>query len=82
MTQKIRIVAKVEGFRRCGVAHTTEGRVHDPGDFSHEEWERLRAEPNLVVHEIDVPDEESEPGAGDKGAAPVKGKAAGGKATG
>ncbi|MCE5243402.1 MAG: HI1506-related protein, partial [Syntrophobacteraceae bacterium] len=45
----IRINSRKDGFRRCGVSHAA-GWVEYPSDrFTHEEIERLRAEPTLQV---------------------------------
>ena len=46
---KATITAKVDGFRRCGVAHSAKGREHDAEDFTPEQWQILADEPNLVV---------------------------------
>lgn len=49
----IQISAKIDGFRRCGVAHPSQPIDH-PGDrFTREEIEILKAEPMLTVVEIE-----------------------------
>lgn len=53
----IRIVSKVDGFRRGGVSHT--GVQDYPlSAFNKQQIELLRTEANLVVQDIDLPDEE------------------------
>lgn len=61
MTKKIRIVSKKEGFRRCGMAHSEEPTFHDPGAFNKRQLEALRAEPMLIVDEVDVADKKGSP---------------------
>lgn len=48
----IRITAKQEGFRRCGVAHPAVATDYPADRFSAEELKILKAEPLLVVEEI------------------------------
>ncbi|MCG8436150.1 MAG: HI1506-related protein [Gammaproteobacteria bacterium] len=48
MSEILRITAKRDGYRRCGVAHHGT-RDHDADRFSPEETERLEADPMLVV---------------------------------
>lgn len=50
----IRITAKANGFRRCGVAHPAQATDYDAVRFSKEQIEILKAEPMLVVQELDV----------------------------
>lgn len=45
----VRISAKRDGFRRCGIAHSAEPVDHPDDRFSAAELERLQAEPMLVV---------------------------------
>lgn len=45
----IRIAAKQEGFRRCGVAHSTTPTDWPDERFTADELARLLAEPMLVV---------------------------------
>lgn len=56
MAKMIRIVAKRDGFRRCGVRHSASGADHPTDQFSKDEMKILLAEPMLVVHEVEVPD--------------------------
>lgn len=51
-TPGLRIAARTESFRRCGVDHTAAATDHAPGTFSPEQVEQLKAEPNLVVVEL------------------------------
>lgn len=52
----IRITAKVNGFRRCGVAHSDVATDYDAVRFSKEQLEILKAEPMLVVQESEQDD--------------------------
>jgi len=54
MAYKIRIIAKRDGFRRCGIAHPETPTLYDADEFSAEEVARLGAEPMLVVDLVDV----------------------------
>ena len=45
----IKITAKRDGFRRCGVAHTKEATLHPDKRFTADQLELLKAEPMLVV---------------------------------
>lgn len=49
----IRITAKKDGFRRCGIAHS-KNLTDYPGDkFNAAQLKALKAEPMLVVQEIE-----------------------------
>lgn len=48
----IRITAKQDGFRRCGIAHPATPTEYPGDQFSKKELEQLKAEPMLVVEEI------------------------------
>ncbi|GAB6100431.1 hypothetical protein JCM16358_23100 [Halanaerocella petrolearia] len=53
MADVIRITSKKEGFRRCGVAHSSKPQEY-PGDkFSKEELKQLESEPMLVVEKLE-----------------------------
>lgn len=45
----IRITARTEGFRRCGIAHSTTPTDYPDRRFSKEELELLQREPQLIV---------------------------------
>jgi hypothetical protein len=45
----IRITAKQEGFRRCGIAHSKQPTEYPDDRFNADELEQLNAEANLVV---------------------------------
>lgn len=45
----IRITAKKDGFRRCGVAHPVQPTEHPDDKFNKQELEILQKEPMLVV---------------------------------
>jgi hypothetical protein len=51
----IRITAKQDGFRRAGMAHTKEPKEYPDGKFTREQMAALKAEPMLIVEEIEVP---------------------------
>ncbi len=54
----LRIVSKVDGFRRGGIAHPDTAVDHPADRFSEEQITAILAEPKLVVSEIDLPDPE------------------------
>ncbi len=43
------IKSKTDGFRRCGVAHSAEGRKFPDGFFTDEQLEQLEADPEISV---------------------------------
>lgn len=45
----IRITSKIEGFRRCGVAHSKAVTEYYESFFSSDQLALLQAEPNLTV---------------------------------
>nr|AUG44383.1 hypothetical protein Daes_2401 [uncultured bacterium] len=49
----IRISAKKDGFRRCGVAHPRSATEHPDKAFSSKELAILQAEPMLVVEVVE-----------------------------
>jgi len=52
----IRIIAKVDGVRRAGITHT--GIQDYPlSTFTKAQIDQLRAEPKLVIQDVDLPDE-------------------------
>lgn len=53
----IRIIAKVDGFRRAGLSHTGV-QEYRRDSFTTEQLEQLRAEPNLIIQDIDLPDDD------------------------
>ncbi|MDX9860891.1 MAG: HI1506-related protein [Rhodospirillales bacterium] len=58
----LRITAKrTGGFRRCGVLHPASAVDHEAGTFSAREIALLKAEPMLVVQEVDLADPKPEP---------------------
>lgn len=52
----LRIVAKREGFWRCGVQHSTTAKIYPDGFFTPEQVARLKAEPMLIVDELPADD--------------------------
>jgi hypothetical protein len=67
----ISITSKKEGFRRCGIAHSTKATVYPDDRFTEDEFEALSAEPMLTV---DIVDEEETPAPETKTAEPKKAK--------
>lgn len=55
----IRITAKIEGFRRAGIAHSRTPTDHADDAFSEEQMEQLFNEPNLII-ELDSEGEKKE----------------------
>lgn len=53
----IHIRSRKDGFRRCGVAHATQWTGYPDDRFTHDEIERLRAEPMLQVETAPGDDE-------------------------
>ena len=49
----IRITAKKDGFRRCGIAHSKMAVDYPDGKFEKDQLEILKKEPMLVVQELD-----------------------------
>lgn len=45
----MRIRSLRDGFRRCGVVHSSQWVVHEDTAFTDEQWEIIKAEPMLVV---------------------------------
>jgi hypothetical protein len=50
----LRIVAKRDGFRRAGIAHSSSAKDHPISNFTEEQIEALKDEPNLVVVEVEL----------------------------
>lgn len=50
----LRITAKLDGFRRAGIAHSSSAVDHPISTFSEEQIEALKGEPNLVVVEVEL----------------------------
>ena len=67
--QVLRITAKRDGRRRAGVDHPAQPVDHPADAFTAEQIAQLKADDQLVVLEIDVPDEKPAPsGKGGKAA--------------
>jgi len=49
------ITSKQEGFRRCGVVHTTEAKEHADDAFTEEQLAQLQADPMLLVEVQSAP---------------------------
>lgn len=52
----LRISARIDGFRRCGRAWPGSGVTVAKRDFSDDDIARLKAEPELVVVEVEAPE--------------------------
>lgn len=59
MAKALRITSKQEGFRRAGVAHSAQATVHPIDKFSKDQIAALKADPMLVVEEIETRDEKA-----------------------
>jgi len=57
----IEIISMVDGFRRCGIAHSREATTYPDDKFSADELKQLRAEPMLAVRLVDEPEPEKTP---------------------
>ena len=53
----IQIVSKKDGFRRCGIPHSSSPTIYADGHFNKEEIKILTSEPMLVVTEVDKEEE-------------------------
>ena len=51
----IRITAKLDGFRRAGMAHTKEPAEYPDNKFTKEQLAALKAEPMLIVEVTEEP---------------------------
>lgn len=56
----IRITSRTEGFRRCGVAHTTQGKDWPDDAWSKAQLARLEADPMLVVQRLEDAEEDAD----------------------
>ena len=62
----IRITAKMDGFRRAGLTHPARATEYPAERFTAAERDALKAEPMLVVQELDVPEPAKDAGDGGK----------------
>lgn len=62
----LRITAKVDGFRRAGMAHPAAATDHPIDSLTEDQIKALKGEPMLVVEEAEVEDPEPEAKEGDK----------------
>ncbi len=53
----VRIKARRDGFRRCGITHRDVPVDYPVEQFSDEDLERLQAEPMLIVEMVACPDD-------------------------
>lgn len=72
MAKVLRITAKRDGFRRAGIAHPAQPTDHPLDSLSDDQVEALKAEPMLVVEEIE---EKAAQGAKPQGAKAAETKA-------
>ncbi len=49
----IQIISKKNGFRRCGIAHSTKAVIYPDDRFTADELEILNDEPMLIVTEVE-----------------------------
>ena len=61
----VRVISTVDGFRRAGLSHPAQAVDHPAKDITPGQLVALKAEPKLIVQELDVPDKEA-PKAGGK----------------
>lgn len=73
MSDKVKITAVVDGFRRGGVVHSAKGRVFDVSEFTKEQLAQIKAEAGkmLCVHFFKEPDK-AESAPKNKGKSPEK----------
>ena len=57
----IKITAKKDGFRRCGIAHSSQPTEYPADKFNAEEMKQLNAEPMLIVEIVAVLEETKAP---------------------
>lgn len=62
MAKKLRIVSRVDGFRRGGLAHPAKETLYDLDAFSNEQRQAIEAESNLIVDVVDVKDDKEPDG--------------------
>ncbi|MEA5090817.1 HI1506-related protein [Solidesulfovibrio sp.] len=63
MPKIVRITSTVDGFRRAGLEHPARAVDHPADSITAEQLAALKAEPKLIVQELDLPDAPD----GDKG---------------
>ncbi|WP_027714903.1 HI1506-related protein [Desulfuromonas sp. TF] len=61
MATLIRITAKKDGFRRCGIAHSKAPTDYPADKFTRDQLRGLKAEPMLTVEEIETEEKEKAP---------------------
>ncbi len=49
----LRIISKVEGFRRCGIEHTTTPKTYPCTKFTEQQIKQLKADKMLIVDEVE-----------------------------
>lgn len=55
MAVLIRIASRSNGFRRCGIAHSSEPVDYPADRFSESQIEQMKAEPMLMVSVVNAP---------------------------
>lgn len=53
-TQGLKVTARADHFRRAGFAFTGEARVIPLSDLTDDQVEQLKAEPMLVVQDVEI----------------------------
>ncbi|MCK5772041.1 HI1506-related protein [Algiphilus sp.] len=71
-----RITAHRDGHRRAGMAHSTKPVDHPADRFTKAQLEQLRADPRLVVQEVEVKDDGGDGSDSGEGGAAAKKAAA------
>ena len=61
MAIALKIKAKRNGFRRAGFSFSDQETIIPVNDLTKEQVEALKAEPNLLVSEIEIKEQESDP---------------------
>lgn len=63
----VRIVSKVDGRRRAGIAHPGSATDHPADAFTAAQLAQLNADPLLIVQELEVDAPDEKPAAGGRG---------------
>ncbi len=66
-SERLEIISKKAGFRRCGIEHLAEPVIYPAGTFTEEQVKMLKAEPMLIVREVPEPAENNEKAGQDDG---------------
>ncbi|MCL6612624.1 MAG: hypothetical protein K6T66_13905 [Peptococcaceae bacterium] len=50
----LKIISLKDGFRRCGIEHPAKPVIYPEGTFTKEQVKKLKAEPMLIVEEVEA----------------------------